>query len=156
MQKAMINGVVLKDLITHADERGFFREIIRVTDDFFAAGFGQLSHSLVYPGIVKAWHAHREQTQWTYVTCGSLKVVLYDSRSESSTFRQRMEFLVGDTQTTCVYCFPPGVVHGYLCIRGPAHVIYVTSGVYDLEDEIRIPHNDATIGYDWLNGTHIK
>jgi len=151
----MINGVFLKDLITHADERGFFREIIRATDDFFAAGFGQLSHSLVYPGIVKAWHAHTEQTQWTHVICGLLKVVLYDSRSESSTFGQRMEFLAGDNQKALVYSFPPGVVHGYRCINGPAHVIYVTSGTYDLKDEIRIPYDDATIGYDWLNGTPI-
>ena len=32
----MIEGVVTKDLVTHSDERGYFREIIRVTDDFFA------------------------------------------------------------------------------------------------------------------------
>ena len=50
----MIEGVVFKDLVTNTDERGFFREIIRVTDDFFAEGFGQCSHSLVYPGITKA------------------------------------------------------------------------------------------------------
>ncbi len=30
----MIDGVVLKSLDTHQDERGFFREIIRETDDF--------------------------------------------------------------------------------------------------------------------------
>jgi dTDP-4-dehydrorhamnose 3,5-epimerase len=151
----MIEGVVFKELITHTDERGFFRELIRVTDDFFVDGFGQLSHSLVYTGIVKAWHAHTEQTQWTHVICGLLKVVLHDSRPGSPTFRQQMEFLAGDNQKALVYSFPPGVIHGYRCINGPAHVIYVTSGVYDLQDEIRISHDDAMIGYDWLNGTLI-
>ena len=43
----MISGVVSKNLTTHSDERGYFREIIRVTDDFFAEGFGQFSHSMV-------------------------------------------------------------------------------------------------------------
>ena len=60
-----IEGVVVKKLKTHADERGFFREIIRETDDFSSAGFGQFSHSLVYSGVVKAWHAHKIQSQWT-------------------------------------------------------------------------------------------
>ncbi len=31
----MIDGVTFKKLETHLDERGFFREIIRVKDDFF-------------------------------------------------------------------------------------------------------------------------
>ena len=152
----MIEGVVIKELLTHADERGFFREIIRETDDFFADGFGQLSHSLVYPGVVKAWHAHRRQTQWTYIACGLLKVALHDGRPESPTYRQTMEFLVGDNQPVQVYCFPPGVVHGYRCINGSAHVMYLTSGTYDLADEIRIPHNDQKIGYDWLKEPIIK
>lgn len=149
----MIDGVIIKELITHVDERGFFRELIRATDDFFAEGFGQLSHSLVYPGIIKAWHAHREQSQWTYVISGTLKVVLYDSRTASPTFRQQMEFPAGEQQTACVYCFPPGVMHGYRCINGPAQVIYITSGVYDPQDEIRIRHDDPAIGYDWLERT---
>ena len=54
----MIEGVVFKELVTHADERSFFREIIRVTDKFSAEGFGQWSHSLMYAGVVKARHIH--------------------------------------------------------------------------------------------------
>ena len=34
-----IEGVVVRELVTHSDERGFFREIIRVTDEFFKEGF---------------------------------------------------------------------------------------------------------------------
>jgi dTDP-4-dehydrorhamnose 3,5-epimerase len=129
--------------------------LIRVTDDFFVEGFGQLSHSLVYSGIVKAWHAHKIQAQWTYVACGLLQVVLHDGRSNSPTYRETMEFLAGDNQQACVYFFPPGVMHGYRCIHS-AHVFYITSGVYNLSDEIRIPFNDMTIGYDWEKGFAIK
>ena len=50
----MIEGVVLKDLVTHVDERGFFREIIRKGDDFFKEGFGQWSHSRMNQGVAKA------------------------------------------------------------------------------------------------------
>jgi dTDP-4-dehydrorhamnose 3,5-epimerase len=151
----MITGVYFKELITHADERGFFREVIRTTDEFFSAGFGQLSHSLVYSSVVKAWHAHKLQTQWTYVVSGLLKVVLYDGRLDSSTRNERIEFLAGDHQPVCAYCFPPGVLHGYRCIK-TANVIYVTSGVYDLSDEVRLPHDDPSVGYDWWKSQEIK
>ena len=78
---ATIDGVVLKELTTHADERGFFREIVRVTDPFFGEGFAQLSHSLMYPGVAKAWHIHKAQVDWWYVPLGNLKVALYDLRA---------------------------------------------------------------------------
>jgi dTDP-4-dehydrorhamnose 3,5-epimerase len=145
----MIDGVAFRDLVTHADERGFFREIVRANDDFFAAGFGQLSHSLVHTGVLKAWHAHREQSQWNYVVTGLIKVALHDTREGSETYRETMEFWAGDNQQVRVYFFPPGVAHGYRCLDGPMNIIYVTSGTYDLEDEVRLPHDDAAIGYDW-------
>ena len=152
----MIEGVFLKELVTYSDERGFFREVIRSTDGFFSEGFGQCSHSLVYTGVVKAWHYHKIQTQWTYVACGLLKVALHDCRPDSPTFCETMEFLIGENQVAQVYCMPPGVAHGYRCISGPAHVFYITSGVYDLEDEGRKAHDDLEIGYDWLKGPMIK
>jgi dTDP-4-dehydrorhamnose 3,5-epimerase len=145
----MIDGVEFKTLVTHADDRGFFRELIRKTDGFFGPEFGQLSHSLVHAGIVKAWHLHKLQYQWTYVACGVLKVALHDCRPDSPTYRETQEFLVGDNHPVLVYRLPPGVAHGYRCLSGPAHVLYVTSGVYDPADEVRIAHDDVEIGYRW-------
>ncbi len=152
----MIDGVALKSLVTHRDERGFFREIIRVTDDFFEEGFGQWSQSLMYPGVIKAWHIHKKQTDWWYVGTGVLKVVLYDKRPESSTYRQTMAIMLGDTHEAKVLKIPPGVAHGCKCLSGPANLFYVTSHTYDPEDEGRIPHDDPEIGYDWLQGPPIK
>jgi dTDP-4-dehydrorhamnose 3,5-epimerase len=146
----MIHGVEFKELITYADDRGFFREIIRNTDELFKEGFGQISHSIVYQGVIKAWHFHKKQTQWNYVVNGLIKVVLHDLRKESPTYNETMEFLAGDNQLPKVYCFPPGVAHGYKCLNGPMNIIYITSGIYDLTDEGRIEHDDKLIGYNWL------
>ncbi len=152
----MIDGVVVRSLKTHRDERGFFREIIRVTDDFFEEGFGQWSHSLMHPGVIKAWHIHNKQTDCWYVCTGVLKVVLYDKRAESSTYRQSMEIMLGDSHEASVLKIPPGVAHGCKCISGPANLLYVTSQTYNPEDEGRIPHDDSEIGYDWLEGDPIR
>ena len=52
----MIDDGSVKDLTTHGDKRGFFREIVRVTDGFFAEGLGQWNHALAHAGVAKAWH----------------------------------------------------------------------------------------------------
>ena len=146
----MIEGVILKDLVTHTDERGFFREILRVTDDLFSEGFGQWSHSLMYQGVAKAWHIHKAQIDWWYVGSGVLKVALHDKRESSTTFGETMTLLMGDNQSAKVLRVPAGVAHGCKCICGPAHLFYVTSNVYDPAEEGRIAHDDSSIGYDWL------
>ena len=152
----MISDVIIKDLITHQDERGFFRELIRLTDDFFKEGFGQWSHSLMYAGVIKAWHIHSIQVDWWYVFGGVIKVVLYDTRSESSTHHELMEIMMGDNQPAAIVRVPPGVAHGCKCICGPSNLFYITSKIYDPNDEGRIPYDDHKIGYDWKSGPEIK
>ena len=152
----MINGVEIKKLVTHTDERGFFREVIRVTDEFFSEGFGQWSHSLMFPGSAKAWHIHRRQIDWWYVPIGTLKVALYDTREDSPTHGELQELFLGENAESVVLRIPPGVAHGCKAIGGTAHLFYVTSRTYDPQDEGRIPHDDPTIGYDWTAGPSIK
>ena len=147
-----IQGVVVKNLTTHADERGFFREVMRETDEGFEH-FGQWSHSLMYAGVVKAWHIHRVQTDWWYVI-GALKVALFDTRDDSPTKGRLMELLMGDGHATCLK-IPPGVAHGCRALER-SHLIYITSRVYSPEDEGRIPHDDPSIDYDWMEGPAIK
>ena len=146
----MIEGVIIKKLITHSDEKGFFREIIRATDDFFSEGFGQFSMSKMHSGVIKAWHMHKKQVDWWYVHTGLLKVALYDMRKDSPTYKELMELLMGDGQPEQVLRIPPGIAHGCKCIKDPANFFYITSNVYDPGDEGRISYDDPEIGYDWL------
>jgi dTDP-4-dehydrorhamnose 3,5-epimerase len=152
----MIQGVELKSLVTHADERGFFRELIRVNDPLFKEGFGQWSHTKTFAGAAKAWHVHLRQTDWWYVALGTIRVALYDTRADSPTHGRLDEFLMGEAHGAQILKIPPGVAHGYRVMEGPAHLFYITSTVYDPSDEGRIPHDDPTIGYDWSKGPAIK
>lgn len=152
----MIDGVIIKKLATHTDERGFFREIIRVTDDFFDDGFGQWSHSLMFNDVIKAWHYHEIQTDWWYVCSGVLRVGLCDMRPDSKTYKETMDFYMGDLQPAQVVKIPPGVAHGCKAIQGPVNLFYITSHVYNPDDEIRLAYNDPEIDFDWLKGPPIK
>lgn len=152
MQTGEIEGVVLQQLVRYADDRGYFEEIIRVNDMHFSEGFGQLSHSKMYPGVIKAWHIHRIQVDWWYVAFGRLRVVLHDLRETSKTRGITQVIQLGDDLPPLVLKIPAGVAHGCRVISETAvHLFYVTSRTYDPAEEGRLAHNDPTIGYDWLS-----
>ncbi len=152
----LIDGVEVKILKRHYDDRGFFEEIIRVDDDFFKEGFGQWSHSVMYTDVIKSWHIHSRQCDWWAVPIGVILTVLYDKRIDSKTRGSINEFIMGNEPF--VLKIPPGVAHGCKVLQGPAHLMYITSELYDVEnpDEGRIPHDSANIGYDWLQHSVIK
>ena len=145
----MIDGVEIKQLVTHPDERGFFREIARSNEDIVREGWKQVSHSLMHPGVAKAWHVHKTQIDWWYVPVGDLKLALYDMRDGSATKVELQDLLVGEHYEAQLVKIPPGVAHGCRVIGGTAHLIYLTSGTYDPDEEGRLDHDDASIGYDW-------
>jgi dTDP-4-dehydrorhamnose 3,5-epimerase len=151
----MINGVAIKKLVRHPDERGYFEELIRISDEFFNEGFGQLSHTFMAAGVVKAWHVHRIQIDWWFCATGKVKAVLYDGRKDSSTYRELNEYILGDDPDNMVLKIPAGVAHGMKVLEGPCHFIYVTSAVYNPEEEGRIAYDDKEIGYDWVQGMPI-
>jgi dTDP-4-dehydrorhamnose 3,5-epimerase len=152
----MIDGVAIKSIVTHPDERGFFREIIRCTDDFFSEGFGQLSYSHMVDGVVKAWHIHKTQIDWWYLLRGVAKVALFDLRPKSNTYRQLNEFDMDEDTHNIILKVPAGVAHGLKILKGPADLVYVTSTVYNKDEEGRIAYDDAMIGYDWVAGKSIS
>lgn len=148
--KVSIKGIEFKELKTFSDQRGYFREVIRVTDDpFFEAGFGQWSHSFMFDGVIKAWHFHHIQTDYFYVASGVVRVGLCDLRPDSSTYKQTMDFLMGDYQQATVLKIPPGIAHGVKAVQGPVNLMYVMSHTYNPNDEIKIAYNTPDITFDW-------
>ena len=152
----LIKDVMVKELVRHKDERGFFEELIRKSDGFFKEGFGQLSHSFMYPGIIKAWHIHQKQIDWWYVSRGNLQVALCDLRKDSPTYKKINQFLLGEQNDNIVLKIPAGVAHGCKADKQEAELFYVTSSTYDPKEEGRIPHNDSQIGFDWLKFQELK
>lgn len=149
-----IEGVALKPLVRHRDERGFFEEILRGSDPFFQ-GFGQLSWCRRATGVVTAWHIHPTQWDFWFIPRGEARVALHDLRQDSSTRGVTWETILG-TDDPKVLAIPCGVAHGYKVLRGPMELFYVTSREYNAAhpappsgEEGRIPFDDQTIGYDW-------
>lgn len=147
---SQIEGVITKLLKRYPDERGFFEEIVRVTDPFFKEGFGQLSRSSMKEGVVKAWHIHKTQIDWWYVAKGTLRVALYDTRENSPSYKKLMQLTLGEEGEEAVLKIPAGVAHGLKVVEKSAELFYITSKVYNpKEEEGRIPEDDPGIGFDW-------
>ena len=88
----MIEGIVIKSIVSHSDERQTFREIIRVTDSFFGEGFGQFSHAIMLPSTAKGWHIHKTQVDWWYVPIGALVLALHDKREGANFWANPRDF----------------------------------------------------------------
>ncbi len=85
-------GVRIKKLKVVSDERGWLMEILRCDEDIFKK-FGQVYLTTAYPGVVKAWHYHKKQTDNFTCLHGMMKVALYDARKDSPTYRMLWNFL---------------------------------------------------------------
>ena len=145
-----IHDVVIKRLVTHADDRGYFREVLR-EDEHLLARFGQTSVTKTYPGVIKAFHWHKHQDDLWYVVDGMARVVLHDRRPESPTCGVTQVVFAGEDNPVLIL-IPAGVAHGYQ-VLGPKPVIlfyHVTQAYNPGEpDEERIAHDDPAIGFDW-------
>ena len=146
----MIEGIVIKPLTVNADERGYLMEMLREDDEVFER-FGQSYVALNYPGVVRAWHYHRLQTDHFVVVKGMVKVGLYDAREESPTFDQTQQVFLGERSNSLLK-IPVGVMHGYKTIGvEPSLLINFPTRMYNRAepDEFRVPWDTPTIPFDW-------
>jgi dTDP-4-dehydrorhamnose 3,5-epimerase len=146
----MIDGVIVTPRKPIADERGRLMECFRSDEPDFEQ-FGQVYVTTAYPGVVKAWHYHKKQTDNFICVHGMLKVVLYDSRENSPTRGEVNEFFMGLHHPIRLR-IPRGVLHGFKCIsEQEAVLINVPTECYNYKqpDEFRMPANDPSVPYDW-------
>jgi dTDP-4-dehydrorhamnose 3,5-epimerase len=146
----VIDGVKVKKLKVIPDERGRLMEMLRSDDDEFIK-FGQIYMTSAYPGVVKGWHYHKVQTDNFVVVKGMMKVVLYDSREDSTTKGEVNEFFMGEHNPILLQ-IPPYVFHGFKCIsETEAMVINTPTEVFNYKqpDEFRVHPHDNDIPYDW-------
>lgn len=146
----MIEGVKIQKLKPIPDERGKLMEILRSDSELYEK-FGQVYMTTAYPGVVKAWHYHKIQTDNMTTIRGMMKIVLYDNRKDSNTYGEVNEFLGGEHNPILIH-IPPGIYHGFKCIsESEAIVINIPTEKYNYEnpDEYRVDPYKNDIPYDW-------
>lgn len=147
----MIDGVKTKNLKVVPDERGWLMEILRCDEELFEK-FGQVYLTTAYPGVVKAWHYHKKQTDNFTCLKGMMKVALYDGRKASKTHGEINEFFVGEKNNLLIQV-PPGIYHGFKAVGDEtAYFLSIPNLPYNYTepDEFRLPPDSKDIPYDWV------
>lgn len=144
----MIDGVKIKPLRKICDERGMVMHMLKKDDPEFQK-FGEIYFSCIYPGVVKAWHWHREMTLNYAVVKGMIKFVLYDDRPASKTKGEVMEIFMGDNNYVLAVV-PPQVWNGFKGMGNEMAIVANCASLpHDPKEILRCDPLKNEIPYDW-------
>ena len=143
-----IDGVKVIRLRKICDERGKILHMMKATDEHFTK-FGEIYFSCGYPGVVKAWHIHKEMTLNNCCVVGMMKLVLFDEREDSPTHGNLMECSIGE-DNYCLVQIPPRVTNGYKAYGDKMAILANCPDMpHDRNELIYIDPFDNDIPYNW-------
>jgi dTDP-4-dehydrorhamnose 3,5-epimerase len=145
---AMIDGVRVKPLKKICDERGMIMHMLRCDEPDFEQ-FGEIYFSTAYPEVIKGWHEHTKQTQNYAVIQGMIKLVLYDNRADSPTYKELMEIFTGEDNYQLIR-IPTGVINGFKAIGAKTAIVANCATLPHDPDEMK--HYDPLgdkVPYKW-------
>ena len=144
-----IEGVSLRKLNQFHDERGAVYHYINKSSPEFI-DFGEIYFSKINLNIIKGWKCHSNSTQNMCVPFGSLKIMLFDNRPKSSTFKKLMEVFIDDSVNYSLLTIPPGIYYSFKCV---ANEFTILANIIDIEHEnlnsLSIPLYNEFIPYKW-------
>lgn len=144
----MIDGVVLTPLRQIFDERGKVMHMLREDSEVFSR-FGEIYFSCTHPGVIKAWHLHKEMTLNYAVIYGEIKFVLFDDREGSSTRGEIQEFFISPENYILV-TVPRLVWNGFKSVGTNTAIVANCATMPHCPNEIeRRPAFCESIPYDW-------
>ncbi len=109
------------------------------------SGEGQINFSMQYPGVIKAWHRHRLQTDFWMALVGHIKVGVYDQENDKA-----WSIVIGEKRPGTVI-IPPPLWHGAATVGNtPAGLLYYVTHSYNpaQPDEERAEY-DQFPGFPW-------
>jgi len=144
----MINGVVIYPLRKIPDERGTIMHMLKRTDSHFEE-FGEIYFTTIHPGAIKGWHVHTKLVLNYCVLVGNIKLVLYDGRENSPTYKELQEIFMGEDNYVLVK-IPVGVLSGFKAIGGKTALLANCANLpHDSAETIRIDPYTKDIPYNW-------
>ena len=103
----MIEGVIVTPLKQISNDKGDIYHAMKSSDNGYVS-FGEAYFSTVYYKEIKGWKKHREMVLNLIVPIGIVKFVIYDDRSNSPTYNEFNEFVIG-LDNYCRLTVPPGL-----------------------------------------------
>lgn len=149
----LIHGVVVRPAVTQTDDRGTLCEIFNPSWGVHPAPLTYVYQFTIRPGRIKGWHAHHLHDDRIFISQGTLRVVLYDDRPDSPTYRMVNEIYRTEHHRT-VMVIPAYVYHAHQNIGATdALLISMPTRLYDHADPdvYRLPVENDYIPYRFEN-----
>jgi dTDP-4-dehydrorhamnose 3,5-epimerase len=144
-----IEGVKVHQQVTQQDERGTLTELYSPFWGFDDIPLVFLYTVTIRPGMAKGWAVHHDQVDRYFFWGGSIKLVLYDDRPESPTYRMINELYFSELNRSLVLV-PPHVYHAVQNVgTTEGLMINLPSEPYHHEDpdKYTLPLNNDLIPY---------
>lgn len=147
----LISDVKIRQAVTHQDERGSLAEIYNQTWGFDAIPMVHAYLVTVRPGRVKGWALHEHQVDRYFFCNGTLKLVLFDYREASPTYKMLNVLYFSEINRSLV-SVPPGVFHAVENVGTVDGLMFnIPSEPYNYEvpDKLVLPLDNAIIPYSF-------
>lgn len=144
-------GVHCRDLILHSDDHGTLCELFDPRWTWHPDPLQTCYFFTIRPGHVKGWALHKGHEDRYCVFQGEIKVVLYDAREGSPTFKQ-VRIIVLSDQRRQIINIPVGVWHASQALgTKDALAVNFPTAPYDHKnpDKYRLPVDTDLIPYDF-------
>lgn len=151
--KTAVDGVIIVDVKSYGDERGYFMETYK-RPDFVAGGidaeFVQDNQSASSKGVLRGLHYQIEypQSKLVRVVEGRVFDVAVDLREGSPTYARWVGVELSAENRRQLF-IPRGFAHGFLVLSEHAVFCYKVDDVYHPDDEGGIRWDDPTVGVEW-------
>jgi dTDP-4-dehydrorhamnose 3,5-epimerase len=151
-QNQPIDGVVIREVKHVPRDHGVITEMYRSEWDPTGLPVLHSYQSRLFPGAIGAWSCHARSIDRLFVNQGHVKLVLFDGREDSPTYRQVSEVHCGDVRPMFVIV-PTGIWHGLQNLgTNDALMINFPTSAYDYRDpdHYRLPWDSKQIPYRWV------
>ena len=143
-----IEGVIITDLKIISDDRGSVMHMLRNDSKVFKS-FGEIYFSTIYEKKIKAWHLHKEATLNYACIFGKVKLVLFDDRKDSRTYK-KYQVIEMSNENYSLVTIPPNIWNGFKGIAVNYSIIANCLDQPHKESEmVRLDPFDDQFQYKW-------
>ncbi len=149
-----IEGVHEIILIPHHDERGYFVELLRISNikelfPKFNVQNLQVNHSYSSKDVIRGLHfSISPQRKIVYCLEGVIQDCILDLRPNSKTYLSHVLVTLSADSKRAIY-IDEGLAHGFEVISDSALVVYMVDSHFDPEKEREIDALDKDLGIEW-------
>jgi dTDP-4-dehydrorhamnose 3,5-epimerase len=151
IRRTGIDGVLVLERESLADDRGFFRETFRLGELEQAVGrpvgFVQQNHARSRRDVLRGLHAETWD-KLIYVPHGRVFNAVADIRPDSPTFGKVACFELGGDDSLALF-LPTGVANGYCVLTDEADYLYLVTRYYDGSDTRGVMWDDPDLAVPW-------